>query len=217
MKAIDLTQDIYHACPGWPTYQETRIVHETLVGIHGYTSERINMNTHTATHVDAPFHFFADMKTIDQFSVDRFIGKAVIVNLQGCEKCHAITSKDFLQYENLIQKDSIVLLYTGWCKKRGCSKEYYNDWPYLSGEGAEWLLNKKVKGVGIDGMSLGGWYEGTGRPCHEILLSNDIWLLEELNFPSEVLQYKKVILHCVPLKLRGCGGAPCRAYALVED
>ena len=216
MKIFDLTQPVYSSCPGWPTYKETTVTHETFVGVEGYTSEIIRMNTHTATHLDAPFHFFPDMKTIDQIPLDKFIGKAVIVNLTGVSGCHAIGVKDLLPYEDLITEGKIVLLCTGWYKKRGFSKEYYNDWPYLSGEGAKWLLDKGVKGVGIDGMSMGGWYEGTGRPCHEILLSNEVWLLEELTFPDEVLEYKEVELHAVPLKLLGCGGSPCRAYAIVE-
>ena len=217
MKIFDLSQSLYSSCPGWPTYKETLITHETVVGIHGYTSEIIKMNTHTGTHLDAPFHFFADMNTIDQIPLEKFVGKAVIVNLTGVEACHAIGSADLEPYADLIGKDSIVLLCTGWYKKRGYSKEYYNDWPYLSGEGAEWLLKKGVKGVGIDGMSMGGWYEGTGRPCHEILLSNNVWLLEEVNFPEEVLKYREVELHAVPLKLTGCGGSPCRAYAIVQE
>ncbi len=217
MKVFDLSQSLYSSCPGWPTYKETLITHETVVGIQGYTSEIIKMNTHTGTHLDAPFHFFADMNTIDQIPLEKFFGKAIIVNLTGVEACHAINSADLEPYADLITKDSIVLLCTGWYKKRGYSKEYYNDWPYLSGEGAEWLLKKGVKGVGIDGMSMGGWYEGTGRPCHEILLSNNVWLLEEVNFPEEVLKYREVELHAVPLKLTGCGGSPCRAYAIVQE
>lgn len=217
MKVFDLSQAIYSSCPGWPTYQEATVTHETVVGIHGYTSEIIKLNTHTATHLDAPFHFFADKDTIDLIPIDRFIGRAVIVNLEGVEACHPIGPEDLKPYEEKITEGSIVLLYTGWCRKRGYSKEYYNDWPYLSGEGAEWLLARGIKGVGIDGMSMGGWYEGTGRPCHEVLLSKDVWLLEELNFPEEFLKYEEAELHAVPLKLAGCGGAPCRAYAIVEE
>ena len=217
MKIFDLSQPIYNSCPGWPTYQETTVTHETVVGIQGYTSEILKMNTHTATHLDAPFHFFPEKDTIDRVPIDKYIGKAIIINLTGVEPCYAIGSKDIIPYEDKIKEGCIVLFCTGWQKKRGFSKEYYNDWPYLSGEGAEWLLNKGVKGVGIDGMSMGGWHEGTGRPCHEILLSNDVWLLEELNFPDEVLQYEEVELHAVPLKLYGCGGAPCRAYAIVNE
>lgn len=217
MKVFDLSQPLFNSCPGWPTYKETEITHETVVGIHGYTSEILKMNTHTGTHLDAPFHFFADMDTIDMIPLERFMGKAVIVNLTDVDACHAIDSSDLKPYEKYIVEGSIVLLCTGWHKKRGYSKEYYNDWPYLSADGAEWLLKKGVKGVGIDGMSMGGWYEGTGRPCHEILLFNNVWLLEELNFPEEVLEYSEVELHAVPLKLSGCGGSPCRAYAIVQE
>lgn len=217
MKIFDLSQGIYNSCPGWPTYNEATITHETVVGIQGYTSEIIKLNTHTATHLDAPFHFYPDMETIDEIPVDRFVGKAIIVNLEGCESCHPIGPNDFLKYDELIKKDSIVLLDTGWYKKRGYTKEYYNDWPYLSAEGAKWLLDKEIKGVGIDGLSMGGWYEGTGRPCHEILLSHKIWILEEITFPEEILKYKEVMLHCAPIKLMGCSGAPCRAYAIVEE
>ena len=217
MKVIDLTQPIYHGCPGWPTYGETSVTHETVVGIHGYTSEIIHLNTHTATHLDAPFHFFPDMATIDQIPLDKFIGEAVIVDLTGVGPCYAVGPADLEPYADKIKPGGIVLLCTGWHTKRGYSKEYYNDWPYLSGEGAQWLLEKGVKGVGIDGMSMGGWYEGTGRPCHEVLLSQGVWLLEELNFPAEVLQYSVVTLHAVPMKLTGCGGSPCRAYAIVEE
>lgn len=217
MKIYDLSQPIFHSCPGWPTYAKTRVDHETLVGIDGFTSERLDLNTHTATHLDAPFHFFADMATIDEIPLDRFVGEAVICNLDGIPPRHGITIDDLKPYEDKIKKESIVLMYTGWSPKRGYSKEYYNDWPYLTGEAATWLLEKGIKGVGIDGLSMGGWYEGTGRPCHEILLSNNIWLLEELDFPQEVLSYETVILHAVPLKIVGAGGSPCRAYAIVQD
>lgn len=217
MKIFDLSQPIYNACPGWPTYQETSVTHETVVGIHGYTSEILKLNTHTATHLDAPFHFFADKKTIDQIPLEAFVGKAILINLTGVPACHPIGISELEPYQDKITRGSIVLLCTGWHKKRGYSKEYYNDWPYLSGEGASWLLEQGVRGVGIDGMSMGGWYEGTGRPCHEILLANDVWLLEELDFPEEVLKYEEAELHAVPLKLSGCGGSPCRAYVIVKE
>ena len=41
MKIFDLTQPVYSSCPGWPTYKETTVTHETVVGVEGYTSEII--------------------------------------------------------------------------------------------------------------------------------------------------------------------------------
>jgi kynurenine formamidase len=65
-------------------------------------------------------------------------------------------------------------------------------------------------------MSAGGWYEGTGRPCHEALLGNGVWIVEELIFPKELLKYESCAFTAVPLKLRGFGGSPTRAYAAVD-
>ncbi|MDR3254989.1 MAG: cyclase family protein [Synergistaceae bacterium] len=216
MKVFDLSQPLYNACPGWPTYALTAITYEKIVGNDGYTAERIDFNSHTGTHLDAPFHFFPDGATIDEIPLERFIGRALIVNLDGIAARTGIGETHLKKYLPRIQPDDIVLLNTGWHRKRAVSAEYYHDWPYLTGEGAELLKERKIKGVGIDGMSLGGWYEGTGRPCHEALLSSDIWILEEIVFPDELLSYETCNLTAVPLKLKGFGGSPTRAYATVE-
>jgi kynurenine formamidase len=217
MKIIDLTQPLFHSCPAWPVYEPVSFTYEKVVGNDGYTAERINMNSHTGTHLDAPSHFFPDMTSIDQIFLERFIGKAHILNLEGIPPRTGIGERELAPYLNRIAADDIVLLHTGWSAKRSLSAEYYHDWPYLSQEGAELLLKKQVRGVGIDGLSVGGWYEGTGRPCHEVLLGNGVWLLEELNFPREILRYEICTLTAVPLLLRGFGGSPTRAYAVVDD
>lgn len=46
---------------------------------------------------------------------------------------------------------------------------------------------------------------------------NEIWIFEELDFPREILACKFVELHAAPFKLSGCGGSPCRAYAIGHD
>ena len=129
----------------------------------------------------------------------------------------SITSAHLEPYLHLIQKDSIVIINTGWGHKRGFSTLYYHDWPYLSGEGACWLRDLGVKGVGRDAMSLGGWYEGTGAPCPEALLSPGIWMLEELFFPDELMEYKNCYLMAFPVKFKGFYGAPCRAVAAISE
>ena len=216
MKIFDLSQPTYNACPAWPTYELTSVTYEKVVGNDGYTAERIDFNSHTGTHLDAPFHFFPGKATIDEIPIDRFIGRAQIINLDGIAPRTGIDKARLEPYLPRIQPDDIVLINTGWHKKRALSTEYYHDWPYVTGDGAEALLARKIKGVGIDGMSLGGWYEGTGRPCHEVLLSHDIWILEEICFPDDLLAYETCNLTAVPLNLKGFGGSPTRAFAIVD-
>lgn len=218
-KYYDLSQPVYHNCVGWPTYKMTDIKYEANYAADQFNAERIDMNSHTGTHVDAPFHFFPDGKTVDEIPVERWQGEAVLIDLR--EKVgdrHGIVPEDLAEYDDLIKEDSIVLLNTGWCHKRKkWDKTYCNDWPYVTGELAEYFVKKKIKGCGIDCMSVGGWYEGTGRPCHEILLSNEIWALEEVFMPDELMNYKTCRLYAFPLKLQGFSGAPVRAVAEVDD
>jgi arylformamidase len=217
-KIFDLSQPVYDKCPGWGTYELTDVKYEAFYPNDGFTAERIDMNSHTGTHLDAPFHFNPEGKTIDEIPVESFQGDAVIVDL--CDELRErepITVKHLEKYDAEIHENSIVIIHTGWCKKRGYSETYYHDWPYLSLEGAVWLKEKKVKGVGIDTMSVGGWYDGTGRPSHETLLPAGIWILEEINFPDELLKYKTCYLSAYPIKLKGFSGAPARAVAMILD
>jgi kynurenine formamidase len=216
-KFFDLSQPVYANCPGWPTYEMTDVIYEAIVPNDGYTAEQIRMNVHTGTHLDAPYHFFPEGAKIDEIPLEKFQGKAILIDLRTILKPkEGITVSHLNKYSSLIKPGDIAVFNTGWGKKRALTSEYYHDWPYLTAEGAQWLLSKEVKGVGTDGMSMGGWFEGTGRPCHEILLKVGVWLLEELNIPDELMRHEACYLMAFPLKLRGFSGSPVRAIAAVE-
>ena len=216
---FDMSQPVYHNCPGWPTYKMTTVTYEAIYTNDLFTAERIDMNAHTGTHVDAPFHFFPYGETVDEIEVEKWQGDAVLVDLRGkVEAKQGIMPSDVGKYDELIQKDTIVLFNTGWGRKRkNWDKEYGNDWPFITGELAAYLVEKQVRGCGIDTLSAGGWYEGTGRPCHEELLSHGVWILEELLFADELMKHEECYLTAYPIKLAGFSGAPVRAVAVVED
>lgn len=215
-KFYDLSQPVYDHCPGWPTYEPTVVRYEACYEKDRFNAEQIRSNSHTGTHLDAPFHFFPDGQTIDQLDVSLFQGDAVIVDLRGIIQAKQGIDVSHLEpYADKIRPGSIVLFDTGWNEKRSFDKEYMYDWPYLTGDGAEWLKAKGIKGVGIDTLSMGGWYEGTGRPCHETLLSGGIWILEEISIPDELAKLGACYLMAFPIKLKGFSGGPARAVAAV--
>ena len=215
-KFYDLSQPVFDHCPGWPTYEPTLVQYEARYEKDRFNAEQIRLNSHTGTHLDAPFHFFPDGITVDQIDVSTFQGEAVIVDVskaiqprQGIEIFH------LKPYSSAIHPGSIIILHTGWGPKRSMDEIYQHDWPYLTGESAKWLREKGIKGIAIDAMSMGGWYEGTGRPCHEELLSHGIWILEELLIPEELVSIGSCYLMAFPIKLQGFSGAPVRAVAAV--
>lgn len=212
-KILDLSQPIYHMCPGWPTYELTNINMEGYHAANGYNAERLNFNAHTGTHLDAPYHFYPDGKTVEQMDIRLFQGKGVPVDLREIHTM-AIKPEHLEPYADKIGQDDIVLLYTGWAQKRGFNKEYLFEWPYITKEAAEWLVEKKVKCVCIDGLSAGGWPEGTGAPPHLVFLDAGVVIVEELYMDAELFTEDEWFVTAFPMKLQGCGGAPCRVVAM---
>ena len=87
-------------------------------------------------------------------------------------------------------------------------EKFIEDFIYVSKEAARFLVDRRVRTVGVDYLSVGGFlYHGV--ETHQILLGSSVWVIEGLNL-SQVTRgdYE---LACLPLKLRGSDGAPARA------
>lgn len=111
-----------------------------------------------------------------------------------------------------IEPEDVALLNTGNGHRRANSKEFLTEYVYLTGEGAQFLMERGVKGVGIDAVSLGGYGDpAKAGPAHRAMLGNDKFIVEDLCFPDEVMDGRKRLFCAAPIKLRGCGGAWARA------
>lgn len=130
----------------------------------------------------------------------------------------AITAEHLEKYADIVKPGDILLLCTGYGLKRSWSSDYVDNWTFLSVSGANWVVEHGVKGVAIDGMSVGGPKpEDEGGPVHKICLSKGIWYGEELYLPRELLEEKRWNFAFLPLKMERCSGAPGRAIAWVEE
>jgi arylformamidase len=215
-KILDLTQDLYAECPVYlgTELAKTRMEHYHLK--HGFNSERLDMNVHTSTHLDVPYHFFNDGDAIDQVELECFQGRGVVIDLRNTNS-QAVLKEHLEPYADKVKEDDIVLLYTGWSKKRGRTQEYVVDFPYIGESAAQWLKDKKIRCVCIDSLSAGGSPEGTGGPPHVILLGARIIIVEELYMDEQLLEEDEWYITAYPLKLRGFGGSPVRVVATVFE
>lgn len=214
-KILDLSHGIHHNCPGYFPYQMTTVNYETIKPKDGYTSERIYLNSHTATHIDAPYHHYPEGLTIDQMPVEWFCGEALYVDLGDLPAHTAIEPEMLAAYDEKIMENDIILIRTGVGEQRGWNKTYCDFYPFLSVECGKYLMKKKVKGIAMDTMSVGGPKSGDGAlELHELLLAQNIWLGEEFYFPADMAKHDRWYVVAVPLKLDGCGGAPVRAVAM---
>ena len=156
LNIIDLSHEMFNCCAGYMPYEMAKFTYEKILPKDGYTAERINMNSHTATHFDAPYHVMADGMFIDEMPLEQFMGPAVVINLGDLEPRAAITLDDVKPYDEKISEGDIVMLCTGFAKQRGWNSNYVDDWPHLNEEAAEWLISKGVKGICTDGLSIAG-------------------------------------------------------------
>ena len=106
-----------------------------------------------------------------------------------------------------------MLLCTGWSRYWSDS-EYYEGYPVLSSEAAQWLTKFDLKGVGVDTMSVDA-PDALTLPVHTILLQNDIVVIENLA-ELQLLLHRPFIFCGFPLKLAKAEASPLRAVALVE-
>ena len=167
----------------------------------GANESRLDIFVHTGSHVDAPYHILENGKKINDMNLDRFMGKAVVLDFTKLKD--GITKKDFLKSKLKIQKSDIILLKT----KNKQEKEFDFNFTYLEKNGAEYLASKKIKAVGID--SLGIERSQSNHETHKILFGKNIPIFEGLDL-SKVKQ-GKYFFHGLPLKIKNGDASMVRA------
>jgi len=224
-KIIDLTHTLYHDMPGWPTHPILSVSQLKQINIDGYNVKQLIINTHHGTHIDAPAHMLENGLTLDKVDLNKFVGSGVVLNLSYKKEGEAIEKDDLSAFS--INADDIVMLYTGWSNYRGFNQKYLYEWPYLGVSGAKYLADKNIKLVGIDGLSIGAWggktavanpIADTAKEVHEVLLSKNILILEEVANLDKVLENKKEVranFIILPLNIKDSDGSPVRAIAIL--
>ncbi len=179
--------------------------------IEGYPEVKITMYTHTATHMDAPIHIIKGAKCLDDFPVDKFMGKAIVID------CKHLAGKnitlDFLkQFEDKIKNFEFILFNSGWSAKWK-TEAYFEGFPTLTTEAATWLTTFHLKGIGLDSISLDP-VPDLSLPNHKIVLAKEILIIENM-CNMDTLPNTEFIFQCLPLKIEQADGSPVRAVGMV--
>ena len=164
---------------------------------------KISMGSHTGTHMDAPLHFIENGISIDQMPLAATMGRARVIEISDPESIKPAE----LEPHN-IQLDERILFKTRNSTHNWECDTFVKDFVYVSKEAADYLAKAQVQTVGVDYLSVGGFYKD-GPETHHALLSAGIWIIEGLNLSQiEPGEYELI---CLPLKVRGRDGAPARA------
>lgn len=226
-EVIDLTNPIDESIPVWPTLPSVTLEQSAWAARDGFTMDMVEMSTHTGTHIDAPLHFVPEGKTLDEFPVEKFMGEGVVLDLTPKEPEAAITREELAAFEEEIEPNDVVMLYTGWDQYHGRTPEYLFEFPFLTGDAARYLASLDPKAVGTDGASVGPWVdeapahgpattETTPDESHLPLLENDIIPIEELRNLDRVLDgatTRRAYFLYPPLNYQESSGSSVRAFA----
>ncbi|MFH1316707.1 MAG: cyclase family protein [Candidatus Woesearchaeota archaeon] len=239
---IDLTYPIHEGMFKYPSDPDPEIyfkLSESVVNsknyVHKFTSGFVNLTirNHHGTHVDAPAHKLPGGNTIDDYLLDRFVNKAIIIEIPdiASRELKSVLFEDVytrVDFKALEENGVTALLfYTGYSdriaenegKLNGKEKtDFESDFTYLTPAAALYLSENApfLNIVGIDSFSFDP--KGSNSEAHKLFFIRDILLLETLvNLAdlSKVVGNTPFELISVPLLFKGADAAPCRAYAII--
>jgi kynurenine formamidase len=188
-------------------------------------SYQLLLNEHTGTHVDATAHFLTPddprYRYIDETDLSTFFGRTITLDLSHFVGGQDATTDDVLEWERsaglTIGEGDIVFFRFGWDSRWGPRtgpREYTASYPGIATATAQLLVDRRIKVVGTDAISIDG-SPSRGAPCHYILLGNGVNIVENLNNLGEIVG--ESFSFVAPLKIKEGSAGPVRAFAFVHQ
>ncbi len=208
---IDITLTISPSLPVWPGDPKVSLERFNKMEEGAIANiSKMNLGVHTGTHVDAPYHFIPGGDTVDHLNLDILVGNVQVVFVD--------VSGDTIEVDDLrkagIKSDTTRLI----IKTR--NSEYWDHiengfqegFAALSPEASRYLVDKGIKLVGIDYLSIAPF--NRGQATHEVLLKSQMIVVEGLDLRK--VQPGNYSLVCLPLKLKDTDGSPARVILINE-
>lgn len=188
MKIYDISQEVFSCSvyPGDPKPEKQTLCSTAKGELYNLTA--LSMCAHNGTHVDAPFHFLSDGRTVDQMDLQNFVGDCYVARHNG-----DVTARDARE---ILQQAA------------GAPRILIAGPVTVTLEAAEVFASHPICLLGNEGQTVGP--ENAPMAVHKVLLSQNIALLEGIVLTD--VPEGRYFLSAAPLNLAGADGSPCRAY-----
>ena len=227
-KLVDLSPAVSHGFKGPPsTDLGVQMNVRTKNGTGYWQSTQLDlMSLHTGTHVESALHTVEEGEAIDEVSLERVIGDAVVLDLTPTEPMQIIDVADLDEANHRLESagesihpGDILLLRTDWSQRHIGTHTYFEESPGLTEEAARWIVETNPKSVGCDffeepAARQPGW-TAEEFVVHGTILGTGIPLIEGLVNLGELPP--RVQFFAPFYKFSGIESAPARAFALLED
>lgn len=198
MKIYDISQEVFgcQVYPGDPTPK--KMVMSSMEKGDLYNLTAFSMCAHNGTHIDAPFHFIKDGKTVDSVSLDTFIGMAYVAEYNGI-----VSADDATEILEKAKKQN----------SEAAKRILIKGDAEVSAEAAKVFAESNILLLGNESQTVGP--ENAPMEVHLILLGAGAVLLEGIRL-AEVSE-GVYFLNAAPLNLSGADGSPCRAILIAAE
>ncbi len=195
MKIYDISQEVFGCVvfPGDPAPEKKQVLSVENGDVCNLTA--ISMCAHNGTHVDAPYHFLKDGKTVDNLDLNRLVGYAYVTEESG-----VITSELALE---ILEKAKCI-------NEEAAKRILIKGKATVSDEAAVTFAENGIYLLGNESQTVGD--ENAPMKAHLALLSKEVVLLEGIRL-SNVIE-GVYLLNAAPVNLGGCDGAPTRAILI---
>lgn len=208
MRIYDISLTISPDLPVWPGDPSVELKQVTFIPKGDSCNiSHLAMSVHTGTHVDAPYHFLNDGKTVETLPLEALVGPAYVIQIP--DAVARLTAQVLAQAE--VPADAERILFkTRNSAIWGRERTFQEGFVAITADGAEWLVKRGLRLIGMDYLSVAPF--GDAAATHQTLLRRGIVLLEGVNL-SEVPP-GGYDLYCLPLKLDKSDGAPARVILI---
>jgi arylformamidase len=202
----DLSHLLNNESPVYPGINQPEFLNAATIEENGYRETHFRFHSHLGTHVDAPAHMLKYGDFLDKIDISAFCGKALIIET-GTNNSY-IEKNILIPFMSELEKADFVLFKTGW-SKFWKEKKYFEDFPVLTNEALEYLLQFSLKGVGFDTISADP-VNSTDFKNHYAIFEQGLIIIENLCFPENMKETTGEFF-CFPFLYKNADGAPVRA------
>lgn len=210
---IDISLPISNALPVWPGDPAIRLEQINAIATGSASNgSQLSTSVHIGTHVDAPLHFIPNDLGVDQLDLDRFVGLCQVIELSGAGP---ITAAELTSAAVADDTERLLIKTHNSAWWQETPLQFQRQFRGLDSSAARWVVQRKLKLIGIDYLSIEPYEAEPNYPTHNILLGAHIGVLEGLDLRAVEPGHYRLL--CLPIKLVNSDGAPARAVLEVLD
>lgn len=214
-KIIDLSYRIREEMMVYPGLPHPDFQWLEVPGVEGNYTSQITLAAHVGTHIDSPKHFVSSGKSLNELSLDRFVGEALLLDIdtEHGSRVELDDLRNALDEANeKIREGDILILNTGIYHHFG-EPAFARQYPVPTEETFRYVLDRGIRCYGTDASSI-DLFGSEESPNHQIVLGAGVPIVENLTNLDQIGSQRFQFM-ALPLRIERAEGSPCRAIGLL--